>query len=322
MNFKLKEIKMMDSYPKYPIDYQFAQLLASGNTNAWDRFYREIRKKISIFLNKKYPGVFNEVIIEEICDGVQNRLSKSNYKVLREYRGDCSFSLFITRATDWEVKDWLRKHSEELLAEPVDTTSTYKVAEPYSYLSSLQEHEEVIPVEIKALSDDLRWAFLLRYYDYFGFPLEEVRKLAKKKRVHIGSITQKLVKLLEPEGEDILSVQREKQKKFELRLQKLCIEIQKLHKIEQKLLTSIEEHDLYNLPKDQEAFKKIDVVRQRLLKIEGKRKALLQNKLCVPITTPYEVIAEILGEENVSTIRSRVFLAKKQLGEKISKKNE
>lgn len=312
---------MTHFHPKYSADYKFAQLLSSGNTEAWDRFYKEFRKKVSIYLNRKYPDVFNEVTIEEICDGVQNRLMVNDYKGLREYRGDCSFSTFITRATDWEVKDWLRKYSDRLHAEPI-SNSSHKAQEYYSSLTLPQEHEEVIPEEIKALSDDLRWAFLLRYYDYFGFPLNEIRKLAKKKRVPIGSITQNIVKFFEPTGEDVLSIQREKRKLFEQKLQKLCVEVQKLRKSEQKLLSAIEEHDLYVQQKDQEKLKKLSVVKKRLLKIEEKRRALLENRMRMPVTTPYEIIAEILGEDNVSTIRSRVFLAKKQLAEKMLKREK
>lgn len=312
---------MTDSNPKFPDNYQFARLLVSGDAEAWDRFYKEFRKKILIYLNNKYPEVFNEVTIEEICDGVQNRLMVNDYKVLREYRGDCSFSTFITRSVDWEVKDWLRKYSDKLHTEPI-TNSTHKAQEYYSYLTVSQEHEEVIPEEIKALSDDLRWAFLLRYYDYFGFPLDEIRKLSKKNKVSIGSVTQNIVKFLEPIGEDILSIQRDKRKLFEQKLQKLCIEVQKLRKSEQKLLTAIEEHDLYVQQKDEEKLKKLSVVKKRLLKIEEKRKALLENRMRMPVSVPYEIIAEILGEDNVSTVRSRVFLAKKQLAEKMLKREK
>jgi DNA-directed RNA polymerase specialized sigma24 family protein len=312
---------MVNSNPRFQDDYKFAQLLLSGNTEAWDRFYKEFRKKVSIYLNRKYPDVFNEVTIEEICDGVQNRLMVNDYKVLREYRGDCSFSTFITRSIDWEVKDWLRKYSDKLHAEPI-SDSAHKAQEYYSHLTVSQEHEEVIPEEIKALNDDLRWAFLLRYYDYFGFPLDEIRKLAKKKRVPIGSITQNIVKFLEPTGEDILSTQREKRKLFEQKLQKICIEVQKLRKSEQKLSTTIEECDVYVQKKDDEKLKKLSIVKKRLLRIEEKRKALLENRMRLPVTTPYEIIAEILGEDNVSTIRSRVFLAKKQLAQKMLKKDK
>ncbi|MBM4137590.1 MAG: hypothetical protein FJ241_12285 [Nitrospira sp.] len=315
---------MTNSHTKYPDDYQYVQLLLSGNADAWKRFYKESRKKIANYINQKYSDIFSDVIVEEICDGVQNRLMKNDYKVLCEYRGDCSFSTFVTRATDWEVKDWLRKHSNELLKEPVDTLSshelTYKDIEPDDYLSISAEYIEVIPDEIKSLSDDLRWAFLLRYYDYFGFPLNEIRLLAKKKNVPIGSITKKIVRFLEPEGEDILRAQRDKQEAFMMRLQKLCLEVQKLRTSEQKLTTAIEEYSLYYQQKDQEKLKKLDVIRKRLLKIEEKRNTLLQNNLCVPITTPYEIIAKILDEDNISTIRSRIFLAKNQLIQQISKK--
>lgn len=170
---------MNNSQTRYPDDYQFVQLLLSGHTDAWDRFYKEVRKKIALHINNKYPSIFNEVMIDEICDGVQNRLTKSNYKVLREYRGDCSFSAFVTKATDWEVKDWLRKYSDKLFTESIDSDPT--LGSDICISTEFLEYEEDIPEEIHSLSDDLRWAFLFRYYDYFGFPLKEIRKLAKKK---------------------------------------------------------------------------------------------------------------------------------------------
>lgn len=138
--------------------------------------------------------------------------------------------------------------------------------------------------------------------------------------MHIGSLTQKIIKFLEPEGEDILSAQREKQRKLNLKLQKLCTQIQKLRLNEHKLSTIMEKHTICEQTQDKEITKKLDIIRKELSKVDRRRKDLLENNLCVPITTPYEIIAEILGEENVSTIRSRVFLAKKQLGDKIIKK--
>ena len=50
---------MIDSHPRYSDDYQFVHLLLSGHTDAWDRFYKEFRKKIAIYINRKYPSIFN-----------------------------------------------------------------------------------------------------------------------------------------------------------------------------------------------------------------------------------------------------------------------
>ena len=206
-------------------DHEFAQLLLSGESGAWDRLYNEFRKKLDIYINRKYPEVFSTIVIEEIFDGVCNRLIDNDYKALREYRGECSFSAYVTKATDWEIKDWLRKHSEELMNETIDTIGqddkTPKDVAATHSLDAISEREE-IPETVETLNDDLRFAFLLRYYDYFGFPLDQIRLLAKKTNVTIGSITERLIRFLDPVGEDVLRSQREKQLSFQERLQKVC----------------------------------------------------------------------------------------------------
>lgn len=306
---------MVDSKIAYNEDYQLAQLLLSGDCGAWDRFYNEFRKKIEAYINRKFPDVFSEIAVEEIFDGVGKRLMENNYKAVREYRGECSFSAYITKATEWEIRDWLRKHSEELKNEPIDTIGqddklpkgTAATHSPYSY-----PEQEDIPEAVKVLNDELRLAFLLRYYDYFGFPLDEIRLIAKKKGISIGSITEKIVKYLEPGGQDILRPQREKQMAFQQRLEKLCYNIHKLTIKEQRLTNSDDEDCQCD---------DLAEIRGRRSNLEKKRNDLLKNKSKLVLTTPYEVIAEILGEDNVSTIRSRVFLAKKQLAENIMVKD-
>jgi len=260
---------------------------------------------------RKYPNVFSDVAIEEICDGVGKRLIENSYKALKSFRGDCTFSTYITKATDWEIKDWLRKHSEELFNNPIDTEHT-NISEQFS--ASLQ-NENSIPQPVKSLNDDLRWAFLLRYYEYFGFPLEEIRLLAKNKGVPIGSITKKITNSLEPGGKDVLRSQIEKQEAFQLRLQKICFEIQKLTQKEQSLSA---EHKKNN----EKESEKLYSIKNKRIKLEEKRKTFLKNRVKLSITTPYEVMAEILGEEHVSTVRSRVFLAKKQLRQEVINKDE
>lgn len=312
---------MTDSHTRYPDDYKYAQLLLSGDTEAWDRLYKEFRKKLKIYINQKYPDVFSDIAVEEICDGVWKRFMENDYKAIRDYRGECTFSTYITKATDWEIKDWLRRHSDELFSEPIDSIGNdgmgFRNKESVNSVS-LSDEEEV-PDSIKSLTDDLRWAFLLRYYDYFGFPFSEIRLLAKKKGVSIGSITEKIINFLEPEGQDILRVQREKQAAFQLRIQRLCVEIQNVAKREQELLAKFKETGLYCERKDEDKSKKLDIIRDKRIKLGRKRNALLKNRTRLVISTPYEVIADILGESNVSTIRSRVFLAKEYLKQKLFK---
>jgi hypothetical protein len=85
------------------------------------RFYNEFRKRLETYVRRTYPDTFGAVAIEEIFDGVGKRLIENDYRALREYRGECSFSTYITKATEWEIRDWLRKHSDELMNDPIDT---------------------------------------------------------------------------------------------------------------------------------------------------------------------------------------------------------
>ncbi len=310
-------MKVTDFQIVHREDYEFTWSLLSGASDAWDRFYNEFRKKIAALINRKYPNVFSGIAVEEIFDGVCKRLIENDFRALREYRGECSFSSYITRAAEWEIKDWLRRHSEELLHDPIDTIGgDGKEIEDYSSLpdAAIDAEKNELPYAVKALNDDLRFAFLLRYYDYFGFPLDEIRLLAKKKGIPIGIVTQRIVRFLDPEGKDILRVQREKQKALQERLQKVCYGIHNLD-IKEHRLTDDENHEDTRSEKIQE-------LRSRRSKLERKRDALLKDKARFIITTPYEVVAEILAEDNVSTIRSRVFLAKKQLAEVVTKKGK
>lgn len=303
---------MVDSPIAYQEDYGFVRQLLSGGPDAWDRFYNEFRRKLEAYINRKYPAVFSEITVEEIFDGVGERLIQNDYRTLRDYRGECSFSTYITKATEWEIKDWLRKHSEELLHDPIDTVvddgKEIKDSTTMSDVTFESKHEE-LPEPIRTLTDDLRFAFILRYYDYFGFPLNEIRLLANRKGVSIGSITEKVVKHFDPGGQDILRLQREKQMAFQQRLEKICYNIHKL---------TIKEHRLTNNDDDDSRCDDLAKIRNKRSDLEKKRDDLLKDKAKLVLTTPYEVIADILGEDNVSTIRSRVFLAKKQLAHGIT----
>ncbi|MCL4479791.1 MAG: hypothetical protein M1381_11990 [Deltaproteobacteria bacterium] len=307
---KIENIEYQDASPRrYPDDYEFVQLLITGDTKAWDKFYREIRKKMSAYLNNKYPSVFSDVAAEEICDCVQNRLMKNENKALKEYRGNCMFNHFITQATDWEIKDWLRRHSKDLIGQYTDNISETDlsmddIGSPQQHSAHAYNNKDVVPDILQSLDEELRWTFLLRYYDYFGFPLKEIRLMAKKKGVSVGSITKKIINFLEPEGDDLLRKQREKQAVLKQKLSKIYFKLYELNTEEDKLAKK---------QQDKEKSTKLDDVKSKRLKLQKRQEELLGNKAQFIITTPYEVIAEILTEENISTIRSRVFWAKKQL---------
>ena len=313
------------SQPKYMQDRRFVDLLLAGNKDAWNLFYGELYTKMEFYIRRKYPDTFTDIAVEEIRDGTTKRLMENDYRALRAYRGDCAFTTYITRATDWEIQDWLRKQADRLVAGPTISLDEEGVEQPSTDgldASPPGDEELGTPAALRSLSNDLRWAFLLRYYDYFGFPLDEIRLLARAKNLPIFSITSKLIKYLDSRVEDVLVQQREKQRAFRDALQKTCYEIYKLNLKEQKMLY-MEEELFHSSPSRTVTDKdKIALLRIDRDKLERKRKRLLTKQQKVGVTTPYDIIAEILGEDSVSTIRSRVFLAKKQLSVRLSGKDK
>lgn len=295
--------------PSFPQDHHYAQRLIAQDEQAWEYFSNEFRKKIKDYIEKKYLNILGDIAIEEIYDGVVKRLMMNDHRAIRKYRGECAFSTYITQATDWEIKDWLRKNATRLLTDPLEPSNETLSSSAHVYSD---EHHLELPEAIKGLSDELRWAFLLRYYDDFDFPIDEIRLLAKKQGVSIWVITERIVKYLEPQGGDILAEQRNKRRAFYRQLQKIWSHIQESYIKEHRLMDAHAADD----PAQPEKLHEIRAGRSAL---ESKRDKVLKKKGKISITTPYEIIAIILGEENVSTIRSRVFLAKKQLTDKIQK---
>jgi DNA-directed RNA polymerase specialized sigma24 family protein len=308
--------KMPNKQVSHQKDYEYVNQLLSGEADAWRTFYKELRQKLITYIKKKYPNTFSLVAIEEILDGVGRRLIENNFKTLREYRGECAFSTYLTRATEWELKDWLRKHSDELFNEPIDNVPDGDITytdEDMAQGSAFFTEQEIIPEPVRTLSDDLRLPFLLRYYDYFGFPLDEIRLLAKKRAIPIGILTEKIVTYFDPAKEDVLQQKREKQILFQKRLQKLTYKIHKLN---------IKDHQLSRSRNNaREIINELNDIRGNRAELESKKKILLKGKSGYILTTSYEIIADILGEENISTIRSRVFQARNILMQKISMKN-
>ena len=292
--------------PRFADDHAFAQLLVRGEDQAWEYFSREFRRKIKDHTARKYSNILGDVEVEEICDGVEKRLMVNDYKALREYRGECSLSTYITRATDWEIRSWLRKNSERLATDALETLD--ERGESPSCEQRVSTEEE-LPEAIKSLPDELRWAFLLRYYDDFDIPPDDIRRIAQKQGLSIREITARIVKYLEPQGDDILAEQRNKRRVYYLQLQKIWSHIQQSYTKERRLMEA-------NSDDDPARDGKVADVRTERAQFASKREKMLKNKGKISITTPYEVIALILGEENVSTIRSRVFHAKKRLAER------
>lgn len=300
----------------YSEDLHYAGLLVSGDSRAWNLFYKEYRKKVGGFIEAKYPNIFGVSDIEEICDGVQKRFTNNDYRALREYKGNCSFSRYLTQATDWEIRDWFKKNSHKLQEEPIETVLN---REELSARDPLDKPEDNIYKAISSLPNDLRQAFLLRHYDHFGFPPEEIRLLSRKRGIPIKEVSETIIRHLELKDEDLLSTRRENRQNFEDRLQRLFSDTGKLRERERKLLDKAKEAQNSGIEGEhRKAAQQLKEVSERLASIEEKRELLMKegNKA---VTIPYETIGVILGEENLNTVRSRVFHAKRMLKDILAK---
>ena len=300
---------------RYAEDLYYANLLVSGDNRAWNLFYKEYRRKVGAYIETKYPNVFGVSDIEEICDGVQKRLTSNNYRALREYKGNCSFSRYLTQATDWEIKDWFKKNSHKLQEEPVEDALN---REELSTKDRLYEPENNIFKAASSLPEDLRQALYLRYYDHFGFPPEEIRLLSKKRGIPIKEISEMIIRHLELQDEDLLNSRRENQQAFEDRLKRLFSGISKLRDKERKLLEKLKEVEASGGEGLQEIEDQIKEIREKIASKEEKG-TQFKEEGNTDVATPYETIGVVLGEDNLSTVRSRVFHAKKVLKDILQK---
>lgn len=304
---------------RYSEDLYYANLLISGDNGAWNLFYKEYRKKVEAYTETKYPGVFGVSDIEDICDGVQKRLTNNDFRALREYRGNCRFSRYLTQQTDWEIKDWFKKNSHRLKEEPVEEALN---REELSTTDQLDEPQGNIFKAASSLPDDLRQALYLRYYDHFGFPPKEIRFLAKKRGIPIREISEMIIRHIELKDEDLLSTRRKNQEDFENRLQRLFSDTSKLRDRERRLLDKAKEAQRSGMEEEyRSAARELKEVRDRLASIEEKRE-MIKNEGSTAVTTPYETIGMILGEDNLNTLRSRILHAKRKLKEIIQKEED
>lgn len=321
---------------RFPEDIYYVNLLVSGENRAWDLFYKEYRRKLEVYIEARYPNIFGVSDIENICDGVQNRLRNNDCRTLREYEGNCTFARYLTQATDWEIKDWFKKNSHRLSEEPIEDALNREELSTKDQLDNLFDTEDCaedaaiesdLPGDVKknnlgpisSLPDDLRHAFLLRYYDQFGFPPEEIRLISKKRGLPIREISKMIIRHLELKDEDLLSSRRENQQAFEERLQRLFSGISRLRDKERKLLEKLRaagESGKKEGCADLE--QKLKEIKEKLASKEEKREHLKEEGNTA-VTTPYGTIGMILGEENLSTVRSRVFHAKRMLKDILQK---
>jgi DNA-directed RNA polymerase specialized sigma24 family protein len=297
-------------------DLYYVNLLIAGDSRAWDLFYREYRRKVESYIGAKYPNTFGSADIEEICDGVQKRLMNNDFRALKEYRGECSLSRYLANATDWEIRDWFKKNSRKLHEEPIETALN---REELSVRDPFDKPEDNISKAVSSLPEDIRQAFLLRHYDHFGFPPEEIRLLSRKRGIPIKEASEMIIRHLELKEEGLLSSRRENRQNFEDRLQRLFSNASKLRDKEKKLLDKAKETQISGMEEEyRKTAGELKEIRDRLASIEQKRE-LLMKEGNTAVTTPYETIGMILGEDNVSTVRSRVFHARKILKDILQK---
>ena len=289
---------------RYTDDLYFVKLLIDGNNDAWDLYYKEYREKVQKYIEQKYSDLLKVPDIEKICDNVYERLTKNDFKALRDYKGECSFSRYLRQATDWATKDYITRNSHILLEESIEDIPN---VDQYSLDDPDYEIAYDIPPQIKHISDDLRQAFLLRYYDSFGFPPEEIRLLSKKRCLPIKDITQMITELFEVHREDLLTSRRSQQHYHGDKLQKLFSELSELKLQMEKLQKRLEKNSsgTSGTEEHNKIIKQLNELKIKITKKEQMQEKTLKMERVV-ITTPYKIIAEILGE-NQSTVRSRVF---------------
>lgn len=297
---------------RYPDDLRRAGRLSTMDGGVWVQFEHELAMKTSSYIEAKYPDVFSDTHKEEICQGVIVRLRANNCRVLAEFRGECTLSTYVGNQITWEIQDWLRKNSDRLFEIHVDPSERDGRPDPvvrsdqeiFPQFDDSMSEEEVFEV-LGCLHNECRWAFFLRYYHFFGFPPAEIRSLAHKRGVPIKNITELLVTYFETENTNVLATQvKNKEKVLDL-----------LGRINQQMRSLDFERRSLSI---REGGKKLTEgnteIAAELKRLEVKRQKVRNNEKYI-ITTPYYVIAEILGTKSLNTVRGLVFSAKRQLRE-------
>jgi len=290
---------------KFTEDLQIAHLLIEGNTDAWNKFYKELETKYPAFVEEKYPGLFSDVMIEEILDILKQRLETKQFAVLKSYKGGCTLSSWITKQLDWSIKTWLRKHEKELQLSAGDSdTSDEEHLNQAQYIYPLEPESDTLPKVLYILKDEERWAFLLRYYDYFGFPVEAIQGLAKKRGMTIKDLTVEIVRAFHGES-GALPQKRIKKTKMLETLERLFFDVLLLQRKEQTLSADPVFPGLRAsiVAKRQ---KKLTSVQTKLQRKEMQRIEELDKLKGFVITTPYDVVSRLMGVESEVTVRGLV----------------
>ena len=322
--------------PRFPEDYRLAQMIIAGNEKAWEIFSQEYRRVATNYCTRYYSQMLTVDDIEEICDGVLKRLTAKDFKGLRGYKGG-KFSSFLTMHTRWEILDWIRRNMVKIkqvsLDGPqgsVDIDTRFGINDPgYDQIDeeidrykvkSLEKNIQLIPDTLP--DDHVRWTFYLRFYEYLGFPLNEIRLLAKKRGVSIKDLTAQINTLLESGTDGLIATRREKHNDIERKLSNLFVGMvdcsKKIKKLEDELMNKSIEEDTKLVKK----WKQLLSFRESLEGKEEKRERLLREyrEGSLVITTPYELISEILGVDKVSTIRTWFMKALEKVQENMELK--
>ena len=312
--------------PRFPDDYAFAQQLVKGTREAWGEHFRRWKTKSALYIERRYPGIFNNQDKENILQEMEIRLLKDDRKNLRAYEGMQSLSKHIEQQLEWTILTELRNRAIDLLAddecdgsENVEAQDT-DIADGATAIAAGSAGPVPLPMEaeipqcIMDLPDMQRWVYLLRYYDDFGFPGSEIALVAKQRAMPADKLARLIEDLLEPTptGQNVLTRKREDLSASDERIQKRFTKIYLLSLEKQKLEREINGEIMGGVD--------VAMVRERLREIGreiGKARRTLELALGergdAIIETSYEVIGQILGEENMNTLRGRLLSAKKKL---------
>ena len=310
-------------------DYNLVQLIIAGEEKGWMEFYGRYRMEIEKFIRNYSPGTFTDTDVDLICDKVQERIMANDFKALRLYEGRCPFSNYLAMQVRWTILDNINRYlsggrqvslNDQLEHEMQGSHEeghgkSKKEDEGFAY-EMAADPDGKVPEAIFRLEDNLRWAFLLRYYDYFEFPKSEIRLLARKRGVSIRELMNQKNDLLEGTTNRLLESRRKKQSELEDKIQELSGRIQDLQREHDRVEVELQEEETTPTKELTRKEKKFLKLRGELERKNEKRDRLigeLKEGYGV-VKTPYEIIAKIL-EANEITVRTWVMKAKEQLQE-------
>lgn len=320
---KQKKSEKAASRP-FPEDYKLVQLIIARDVKTWEDFYSRHKSEIINFIKKYSPGTFTETDVEIICENVLHRIMANDFKALRIYNGDCPFRYFLARQVKWACLDYIKKclpgfkqvSRDDLAKGEMEESSQdnrKRDKEELSYGIEEKISNKILDA-VLCMNDPLRWAFLLRYYDYFDFPGREIRLLSQRRGISIREMKNLIVKLLDRHNNRLLESRRNKQHKLEETIEKLCDRVQMLqdrYDKSMKELTSATSGSSAMLNKKKERFLRLEKELEGRSKYRDRLIKQLEEGHGI-VKTPYEIIAEILGA-NTITIRTWMMKAQQQL---------